>query len=347
MQPFDPDAAAQPGSGIFGLPHGPDEAAVHVLGVPFDATTSYRRGTAHGPEAVVAASAQVDLYDRLFGKPYEQGIWYRADDGTLAGWNDQARALADPVIAAGGADPDSHEHAHLLAELAALGSRVNERVEEFTTDCLAAERLPVVLGGDHSVPFGAIRAAARAHPGLGVLHFDAHADLRVAFEGFEWSHASIFHNVLEQVPGVASLVQVGIRDLGHAEAMRCDADPRIHTLFDDEWAEVVARGGDRRQAIRRHLERLPQEVWISFDIDGLSPDLCPSTGTPVPGGLDWHQTMQWLEELVLRGHRIVGVDLCEVAPPEGRGDPEGASWDAVVGARLLYRLIGAAMSSRG
>jgi agmatinase len=347
MQPFDPDAAAQPGSGIFGLPHGPDEAAVHVLGVPFDATTSYRRGTAHGPEAVVAASAQVDLYDRLFGKPYEQGIWYRADDGTLAGWNDQARALADPVIAAGGADPDSHEHAHLLAELAALGSRVNERVEEFTTDCLAAERLPVVLGGDHSVPFGAIRAAARAHPGLGVLHFDAHADLRVAFEGFEWSHASIFHNVLEQVPGVASLVQVGIRDLGHAEAMRCDADPRIHTLFDDEWAEVVARGGDRRQAIRRHLERLPQEVWISFDIDGLSPDLCPSTGTPVPGGLDWHQTMQWLEELVLRGHRIVGVDLCEVAPPEGGGDPEGASWDAVVGARLLYRLIGAAMSSRG
>jgi agmatinase len=251
------------------------------------------------------------------------------------------------VIAAGGADPDSHEHAHLLAELAALGSRVNERVEEFTTDCLAAERLPVVLGGDHSVPFGAIRAAARAHPGLGVLHFDAHADLRVAFEGFEWSHASIFHNVLEQVPGVASLVQVGIRDLGHAEAMRCDADPRIHTLFDDEWAEVVARGGDRRQAIRRHLERLPQEVWISFDIDGLSPDLCPSTGTPVPGGLDWHQTMQWLEELVLRGHRIVGVDLCEVAPPEGAGDPEGASWDAVVGARLLYRLIGAAMSSRG
>ena len=347
MQPFDPDAAAQPGSGIFGLPHGPDEAAVHVLGVPFDATTSYRRGTAHGPEAVVAASAQVDLYDRLFGKPYEQGIWYRADDGTLAGWNDQARALADPVIAAGGADPDSHEHAHLLAELAALGSRVNERVEEFTTNCLAAERLPVVLGGDHSVPFGAIRAAARAHPGLGVLHFDAHADLRVAFEGFEWSHASIFHNVLEQVPGVASLVQVGIRDLGHAEAMRCDADPRIHTLFDDEWAEVVARGGDRRQAIRRHLERLPQEVWISFDIDGLSPDLCPSTGTPVPGGLDWHQTMQWLEELVLRGHRIVGVDLCEVAPPEGAGDPEGASWDAVVGARLLYRLIGAAMSSRG
>ncbi len=347
MQPFDPDAAAQPGSGIFGLPHGPDEAAVHVLGVPFDATTSYRRGTAHGPEAVVAASAQVDLYDRLFGKPYEQGIWYRADDGTLAGWNDRARALADPLIAAGGADPDSHEHAHLLAELAALGSRVNERVEEFTTDCLAAERLPVVLGGDHSVPFGAIRAAARAHPGLGVLHFDAHADLRVAFEGFEWSHASIFHNVLEQVPGVASLVQVGIRDLGHAEAMRCDADPRIHTLFDDEWAEVVARGGDRRQAIRRHLERLPQEVWISFDIDGLSPDLCPSTGTPVPGGLDWHQTMQWLEELVLRGHRIVGVDLCEVAPPEGAGDPEGASWDAVVGARLLYRLIGAAMSSRG
>ena len=346
MEPFDPDAAAQPGSGIFGLPHGPEDASVHVLGVPFDATTSYRRGAAHGPEAVAAASVQVDLFDRLFGRPWEEGIWYRADDGAIAGWNERARALADPVIAAGGADPDSHEHAHLLAELAELGGRVNDLTEEFTAGCLAEERLPVLLGGDHSVPFGGIRAAARAHPGMGVLHFDAHADLRVAFEGFEWSHASIFHNVLEQVPGVASLVQVGVRDLGHAEALRCETDPRVHTLFDDQWAEVLAHGRDRREAIRMHLDHLPSDVWVSFDVDGLSPDLCPNTGTPVPGGLDWHAAMQWLEELVLRGHRIVGIDLCEVAPGPA-ADPEGAGWDAVVGARLLYRLIGAAMSSRG
>ena len=346
MEPFDPDAAAQPGSGIFGLPHGPEDASVHVLGVPFDATTSYRRGAAHGPEAVAAASVQVDLFDRLFGRPWEEGIWYRADDGAIAGWNERARALADPVIAAGGADPDSHEHAHLLAELAELGGRVNDLTEEFTAGCLAEERLPVLLGGDHSVPFGGIRAAARAHPGMGVLHFDAHADLRVAFEGFEWSHASIFHNVLEQVPGVASLVQVGVRDLGHAEALRCETDPRVHTLFDDQSAEVLAHGRDRREAIRAHLDHLPSDVWVSFDVDGLSPDLCPNTGTPVPGGLDWHAAMQWLEELVLRGHRVVGVDLCEVAPGPA-ADPEGAGWDAVVGARLLYRLIGAAMSSRG
>ena len=346
MEPFDPDAAAQPGSGIFGLPHGPEDASVHVLGVPFDATTSYRRGAAHGPEAVAAASVQVDLFDRLFGRPWEEGIWYRADDGAIAGWNERARALADPVIAAGGADPDSHEHAHLLAELSELGGRVNGLTEEFTAECLAEERLPVLLGGDHSVPFGGIRAAARAHPGMGVLHFDAHADLRVAFEGFEWSHASIFHNVLEQVPGIASLVQVGVRDLGHAEALRCVTDPRVHTLFDDQWAEVTAHGRDRREAVRAHLDHLPTDVWISFDVDGLSPDLCPNTGTPVPGGLDWHAAMQWLEELVLRGHRVVGIDLCEVAPgPDA--DPEGAGWDAVVGARLLYRLIGAAMSSRG
>ena len=346
MEPFDPDAAAQPGSGIFGLPHGPEDASVHVLGVPFDATTSYRRGAPHGPEAVVAASVQVDLFDRLFGRPWEEGIWYRADDGAIAGWNERARALADPVIAAGGADPDSHEHAHLLAELSELGGRVNGLTEEFTAECLAEERLPVLLGGDHSVPFGGIRAAARAHPGMGVLHFDAHADLRVAFEGFEWSHASIFHNVLEQVPGIASLVQVGVRDLGHAEALRCDTDPRVHTLFDDQWAEVIAHGRDRREAVRAHLDHLPTDVWISFDVDGLSPDLCPNTGTPVPGGLDWHAAMQWLEELVLRGHRVVGIDLCEVAPGPDAG-PEGAGWDAVVGARLLYRLIGAAMSSRG
>lgn len=345
MQPFDPDAAARPGCGIFGLPHGEESAGVLVMGVPFDATTSYRRGTCHGPEAVAAASLQVDLFDRLFGKPWQAGIWYRADDGSLRDLNLRARALADPIIEAGGAESEPGMHEPALEELARIGAAVNARVGAFTSAALGAGKLPVILGGDHSVPFGAIQAAGDHFGEIGVLHFDAHADLRVAYEGFEWSHASIFHNVLEHVPAVGRLVQVGIRDLGEAEAMRCENDPRIVTLFDDQWAELGSDSTARRNVIRQHLDQLPRDVWVSFDVDGLTPDLCPNTGTPVPGGLDWHGTMQWIEELVLRGHRVVGLDLCEVAPgPEP--DPEGAGWDAVVGARLLYRLIGAAIASR-
>lgn len=336
---FDPDAAAAPGSGLFGLPERPAEAAVHVHGVPFDATTSYRPGARYGPEAVVAASHQVDLYDRLFGEPYAAGIHYFGDDGTVAGWNAEARRLAQPVIDAGGVALGE------AAEVDALGARLNEHVRARAAETLDAGKLPCVLGGDHAVPFGALAACAARYPGLGVLHFDAHADLRPAYEGFAWSHASIFHNVLAELPGVARLVQVGIRDLGGVEAARIAEDERVVTLFDDEWAARRLGGGALEPLVDAHLAHLPGEVYVSFDIDGLDPTLCPHTGTPVPGGLDWSETMLWLQRLVASGRRVVGLDLCEVATPAG-GDPTGSGWDAIVGARLLYRLIGAALATR-
>ena len=345
MDSFDPDAAAQPGSGIFGLPDGLAEAQTHVLGLPFDATTSYRRGTMHGPEAIVAASRQVDLYDRLFSGAYADGIHYCADDGRVAEWNREARALADPIISAGGPEGENSDHQQALLRIEALGEAVRKHTQEFTANCLNAKRLPVLLGGDHSVPLGGIEAAASHFGELGVLQFDAHADLREAYEGFRWSHASIFHNVLEEIPQLHSLVQVGVRDLGEREALRCVEDPRVRTLFDDQWAALPPASPARDHAMNDCLGSLPNLVWLSFDIDALTPDLCPGTGTPVPGGLDWHSAMAWLEKLVQSGRRIVGLDLCEVAPGPNP-DPNGTSWDAVVGARLLYRLIGAARESQ-
>ncbi|MDA1265366.1 MAG: arginase family protein, partial [Planctomycetota bacterium] len=210
---------------------------------------------------------------------------------------------------------------------------------------LDAGVLPIVLGGDHSAPLGAMRVCAERHPGLGVLHFDAHADLRDAFEGLRYSHASILFNLLEETPEVARLVQVGIRDLGEAERGRIDEDPRITALFDPDWARAKLAGDNRRVLIREHLDLLPQEVYLTFDVDGLDPSLCPNTGTPVPGGFDWHEAMLWLEELVSSGRRVVGCDLCEVSPGPA-GDPDGQGWDAIVGSRLLYRMLGAALATR-
>jgi agmatinase len=338
---FDPDAAAAPGSGLYGLPQDPGSARVHVHGVPFDATTSYRPGARFGPDAVLAASRQVDLHDRLFGEPFAAGICYLGDDGTIARWNTDARRLAEPVIAAGGAPPGDA----LVVPVDALGARLNARVRELVEATLDAGKLPCVLGGDHAVPFGAIAACAARHPGLGVLHFDAHADLRPAYEGFVWSHASIFHNVLEHVGDVARVVQVGVRDLGAVESARIAEDGRLVTLFDDEWSARRMSGAGLAPLVDAHLAHLPPDVYVSFDVDGLDPTLCPHTGTPVPGGLDWAAAMLWLQRLVSSGRRVVGLDLCEVATPPG-GDPEGLGWDAIVGARLLYRLIGAALATR-
>lgn len=336
--PFDPDAPAAPGSGLFGLDTPRDEAAVWVQPVPFDATTSFRRGAAQGPAAVVAASHQVDLFDLRYGRPWRAGIHTMPMPEEVLIWNAAASAAAEPVIRAGGAPPGDPS----LAEVDAAGARVNELVRARTEEALDAGALPIVLGGDHSVPLGAIAACSVRHPGMGVLHLDAHADLRVAYEGFRWSHASILHNVLEETD-VARVVSVGLRDLGEAERARLSDDARLRALFDPDWARAKLAGDDLRLLIREHLELLPAEVYLTFDVDGLDPSLCPNTGTPVPGGFDWHEVMLWLEELVRSGRRVVGCDLCEVSPgPEG-----GAGWDAIVGSRLLYRMIGAALATRG
>jgi agmatinase len=344
---FDPNAAARPDSGPYGLDHGPAEAAVHLIPVGFDATTSYRPGTAAGPEAILAASHQVDLYCRLFGRPYEQGIAWIEPPAAIAQLQNQAFAPARRIVAAGGRIAGDADLASDLAAVNRASAALNLEVERLVAASLEAGKLPVLIGGDHAVPFGAIRACARLHPGLGVLHFDAHADLRRAYEGFDWSHASILDNVTTRIPEVGRVVQVGIRDLCDEERERIEGSAgRIHTLYDDQWARARAEGSSLVGLIRKTLDRLPEKVYVTFDVDGLEPALCPGTGTPVPGGLSWGETGLWLEELARSGRRIVGLDLVEVAP--GAADPAGLdSWDAIVGARLLYRLIGCALASRG
>ncbi len=340
---FDPNAASGADSGLFGLPHGPDDAQVHVFGAPFEATTSYRGGTAHGPEAILAASRQIDLFDLRFGKPYEEGIWMAPIDERFRGWNSAARALAEPLIEKGGAE---EHNAAAVAQINKIGAEVNAAVKAFFDERLARAGgcLPVLVGGDHSTPFGAIAACAERHPGLGILQFDAHADLRPAFEGFRWSHASIMHNVLTELDGVASITQVGIRDLCEQEYDTIQNDDRVHAVFDEDIDD--ARLEVRTRALAEAtIAGLPDEVYISFDVDGLDPTLCPNTGTPVPGGLSWNEVMVWLEALVASGKRVVGLDLNEVSPGPA-GDPDGESWDSIVGARLLYRLIGAAVHTR-
>jgi agmatinase len=339
---FDPNAAAAPGSGIFGLPEDPAGARVHVLGVPFDATTSFRKGTARGPEAIRVASHQVDLFDLAWGRPYEAGIWMAPMDARVVRWNEEASRAAEPVIAAGGVGEDA-ELRKAAARVDALQEELNRHVEAATEAILAAGKLCALVGGDHSTPFGAIRAHARRFPGLGVLHVDAHADLRPAYEGFTWSHASILRNVAERID-VARIVQVGIRDFSEEEHDYIAASQgRIQTLFDREWADAKHSGHNLKALVRRELDALPGTVYVTFDVDGLEPALCPNTGTPVPGGLDWNEASLLLDELVRSGRRIVGFDLNEVAPAAGIED--GSGWDENVGARLLYRLIGFALRS--
>ena len=335
---FDPDAPAGAASGVYGLPFTPEESRVVIIPVPFEATTSYGGGTSRGPEAVLEASKQVDLFDRETGEPYRQGIAMLEPPPEVAEWGRNAKRLAQPVIEAGGAGDDEA----LLAatrEVNALSARMNEWVYEETRRWIHRQRMPVILGGDHSVPFGAIRAWAESHPGLGILHLDAHADLRDSYEGFDWSHASIFHNVATRIPEVGRIVQVGLRDIGRAEKnMIDDSGGRIVPFYDPDLAARKDDGASWASIADEIVSHLPDTVYLSWDIDGLDPTLCPATGTPVPGGLSWNEAIGLLRALVRGRKRIVGLDLCEVSPGE-------TEWDANVGARLLYKMIGFALLS--
>ncbi|OFX18890.1 MAG: arginase [Anaeromyxobacter sp. RBG_16_69_14] len=334
--PFDPSAAALPGSGLFGLPHSERTASVVVVPVPFEATTSYGGGAARGPEAVLDASRQVDLFDIETGRPYQAGIHMLPIPGRIVALDARARADAAPVHQAGGTDPGKPELAAAAARVNAASAELNAWVESEVARLLAAGKKVAVLGGDHSVAFGSIAAHARAFPGLGVLHLDAHADLRSAFEGFEHSHASILRNVMERVPGVSRLAQVGVRDVSDEEMAYVEASGgRIVTHHDAVLAAARFEGEGWAAQVQRIVEPLPRDVYLTFDVDGLDPSLCPHTGTPVPGGLSFQEACALLAGVVKSGRRIVGLDLVEVAP-----GPDGDPWDGNVGARLLYKMIG-------
>lgn len=335
---------------IYGAGVDASEARVVLVPVPWEATTSYGRGTAQGPEAILSASAQVDLFDlELAGMavpmPARAGLAMLPIDANVAALGREAAERALRVIDAYDESRPGHYEPAVQAEL----RRVNELsawldrwLDGVVEPLLASGRIVGIVGGDHSVPFGSIAAHARRYPGLGVLHFDAHADLRVAYQGFVGSHASIMHRVMSELPGVARLVSVGVRDFCEEEYRAVvDSGGRIEAFWDLVLQRQQQAGVSFATLASRIAAALPREVYVSFDIDGLEPTLCPHTGTPVPGGLSFAQATAVLAAVVASGRRIVGFDLVEVAP-----GPDGDEWDANVGARLLHKMIGYALASR-
>jgi agmatinase len=331
---FDPGAPSR-FDGVFGLPTTHEQARVVLLPVPWEPSTSYRRGTAGGPRNVRACSHQVDLYDRDFGRVYEAGLFMLDEDPRVVALNEEACRLSLPIVEAGGVDPTSPLAAS-LERVNALSRELNERVQELARRELDAGRRVGLVGGDHSSPFGLIAELAARHPGMGILHVDAHADLRVAYEGFTDSHASIMYNVHERLPYV-KIVQVGVRDFSEQELELARSSSRILGFFDGDLADRAFHGGTWASVVDDIVSALPELVYVSFDVDGLDPALCPGTGTPVPGGLSFAQATFLIREVAKR-RTLVGFDLNEVA---GSGVAGEGEWDGIVGARLLYKLAGA------
>lgn len=344
MLEFDPNSAPGEDSGIFGLPHKEKDAALVLVPVPWEATTSYGGGTSKGPAAILAAGGQIDLFDGDVHRPYEPGIFMRPESKDVRAWNKTAKAAAQKVIVAGGHSEGNKKLQQALKIANDLGGKLNEWVYRETKGLMNAGKIAGIVGGDHSIPYGAFRAAAEKFGPFGLLHFDAHCDARVAYEGFTWSHASIMYNAMENIPQISRLVQVGIRDFCEQEHEFLRAlGPRTAVFYDRDLAARRFAGEPWTKTAGEIVASLPRQVWISFDIDGLDPKLCPHTGTPVPGGLEFAEATHLIGLVARSGRKIIGFDLDEVSPaPDGRNE-----WDANVGMRLLYKLIAWTFVSRG
>lgn len=323
-RPIDPNAPAAVEGALFGVPLPLEEARIVVIPVPYEATVSSRGGTREGPRALLDASGQVDLFDPLAAEPWRLGLGALPLEEAIADLSEAAAAAAERAR-----DGDGEAH----AEVERIGRAVWAWVRDATLAALDSARVPLVIGGEHAVSFGAIEAAASRSPGLGVLQVDAHADLRGAYEGWQTSHASVMRRVLE-LDAIECLVQVGLRDLSLEEvAARDAAGGRALWFTDAELARRAFEGQPFAAVAREIVAALPESVWISFDVDGLEPSLCPGTGTPVPGGLGWREATYLLAEVARSGRRVVGADLVEI----GAG-----FWDGFVAAKLLYLLAGVA-----
>lgn len=340
---FDPNGVGLNNGHFIGLPFTEAEAQIVLLSVPWDVTTSFSEGTSQGPENILQASTQLDLYDPSYPYAWQMGLFMRPSDESWIAKNEKLRPLAEKYISFledGGILSESEDMGAILEEINLACEKLKDEVEKQSAALLDQEKLVGVIGGEHSVPLGLLHALAARHDDFGVLQVDAHFDLRQAYESFTYSHASIFYNALE-LPQISRLVPVGIRDFCHEEVEMVAAQQgRIHPFYDHDIHTTLYTGGNWHQLCQAISDALPRKIYISFDVDGLSPDLCPNTGTPVPGGLRFEQALYLIDHLVTGGHQIIGFDLCEVG-----GMPH--DWDGNVGARLAYRLANFMGKSNG
>ncbi len=335
LSQYDANCLGNPQYNLFGLPTTEEEARLVIVPVPWEVTVSYSAGTARAADNILKASRQVDLYDAQYHDMWRKGFYLREVDKKILLKSDYLRKEAElyiDYISSGEQIEKNNFMCRSLKEINEGSLFLNNWVHTQTRELIEKGKLVALLGGDHSTPFGFIRALAEKHGSFGILQIDAHCDLRKAFENFKYSHASIMYNVLEELPQVEKLVQVGVRDYCDEEVDYIKAsNGRVTTFFDRDLRERAYEGESWKAICDDVVAALPQKVHISFDVDGLDPKLCPNTGTPVPGGFEAEQVFYLFRRIQESGKQIIAFDFNEV----GVGDND---WDANVGARILFRL---------
>ena len=302
-------------SNIFGLNILESDASIVLLPVPWEGTASYHKGTKDSYKTIRQASHYIDLYDPYFKKVYLSGIYMEENPKEF--------------------NYSCHDSTDRINE---ISESINKTVYDYSIKQLNNNKYLGLIGGEHSIPYGFIKALSEFRskntkdPSFSILHIDAHHDLRKDYEGYKYSHASIMYRIMEDFKDI-NLVSVGVRDFCHKEYQYAKSTPRIDCFYDHEIFQSKQNGSSFLSITKDILSKLKSDVYIAFDIDGLDPGLCPKTGTPVPGGMNFNEASYLLYELS-KQKRVIGFDLSEVGVSDNL-------WDENIAARILYKLCGA------
>ena len=344
MSNFDPNGVGIANGNLFGFPVSEAEADIVIIPIPWDATASYGKGTSEGPKVILEASTQLDFYHPKLKDAWNTKVYLAPISQEWSKINSKFCIEAIEYISfleEGGDINDSIDFQNTVNTINEAQVALKNNLKERSLELMNQGKIVGVLGGEHSVPLGLLEAIDSLGKPYGILQIDAHADLRNAYEGFVQSHASIMYNALQNCKNLTKLVQVGIRDVAQSEVdLITSSNGRISTYFDWDLKEGQFNGVTWNSQVDKIVSELPDLVYISFDIDGLSPELCPNTGTPVVGGFKLEEINYLLFKVAESGKRIVGFDLNEVSPGK-EGD-----WDANVGARAIWNIVCAVEKNR-
>ena len=314
------------------------QADLILIPVPWEGTASYGKGTSQGPELIRKASQQMDFFNPAFNLSYNQKIHFEKPDPHIVALNQQARVWTQEI------QKNWEENKSLNKKEKTLAHKVNQAslnlldwIYEKSLKIFKAGKTPALVGGEHSVSEGLISLIGEKFD-YGLLHLDAHADLRTSYQGFKHSHASIMHNILNSKFPPQKLVQVAVRDFCEEEYREIKQNAKIKCFFNEDISFRLFNGEKWSEICQHIIALLPSKIYVSLDVDALSWNYAPGTGTPVPGGLSFNQVLYLLSEIKKQNKKLIAFDVVESS---GGEKPNAFSeWNGNVSARLIYHLSG-------
>lgn len=340
---FDPNGVIPDNGNYFGMPLEPEQAALVLISAPWDTTVSMRAGSSYAPDAIIEASRRIDFYEPLAPNSWRKGIATLPVDYSIQDLSHRMRSEAERVIKVhenmGSTAFDHLVYERSLRRVNEASAEVNANIYAQARQWLMKDKIVGLVGGDQSTAYSLIRAAGERHSSIGILHIDSSCDLKPAHQGFEHSHSSVMYNVLRDVPEVKKLVSVGVRSFSPAEWERAESDERIQLYTGQSLFNERFEGVNWSDTCQRIVDDLPEKVYLSFDIDGLTIECSPNTGSIISGGLRFPEVVYLINRVVESGRHIIGFDLTEVVPAID------CKTDATIAARLLFNICSLALKN--